>query len=98
MNVMRERFRAALSRHSASWNVWLGLNQNNDRTAIWLEEKFDVPSTGFWESEAIFSIHMRAKSREPFYPGLIIFECTPLDDIPDELERYVHLLLCTKQY
>lgn len=68
------------------------MNSDNDRTAIWLEQKFDVPGSGQWRTENVFAIS--AALNEPStpttgFPGLIIFECTPLEEVDDELERYV---------
>lgn len=64
------------------------MNPENDGTAIWLERKFDVPKSGRWESETVFSIPLSVGDTQ-FYPGVIVFECTPLDEITDELERCV---------
>jgi nuclear mRNA export protein SAC3 len=69
------------------------MNPENDGTAIWLEKKFDVPSSGAWVTQTVFSIPAAAASTSATTidgsPGLVVFECTPLDAIDDELERYV---------
>lgn len=69
-----------------SWHIWLSMNSVSDATAIWLERKFDVPVSGDWVSEAIFSIPL-THTKDPDSPGLIIFECTPVEGVADELER-----------
>ncbi|TDL23447.1 hypothetical protein BD410DRAFT_746894 [Rickenella mellea] len=74
--------------HPLNWGVWLCMNPDNDRTAIWLEQKFDVPESGDWESEAVFSIPLVPNAKgEKRYPGLVVFECLPLEDVKDDLER-----------
>ncbi|KAJ7442519.1 SAC3 domain-containing protein [Mycena galericulata] len=82
---------------SALWRVWLSLNPESDATAIWLECKFDVPgSGGQWETETVFSIPVIPKRTADIpsdgYPGVIIFECTPLEGVDDELERKYRVL------
>lgn len=67
--------------------MWLSMNPESDGTAIWLERKFDVPGTGEWASETVFAVP-RADPAEAS-PGLVVFECTPVEGIDDELERYV---------
>jgi nuclear mRNA export protein SAC3 len=79
------------------WRIWLSMNPDRDGTAIWLEKKFDVPSSGQWESEYVFSIPLSvgpssSTSATPS-PGIIIFECTPLEGVTDELERWNHFAL-----
>ena len=71
------------------WCLWLSLNSENDKTAIWLEHKFDVPSSGFWVSENVFSIPAFEKPEAQGSPGLVVFERTPLEGVDDEIERYV---------
>ena len=74
---------------SPDWRLWLSMNPENDGTAIWMEHKFDVPASGQWESESIFSIPLRQrKAASSPSPGLIVFESTPLERVSDELERY----------
>ncbi|TCD60994.1 hypothetical protein EIP91_009186 [Steccherinum ochraceum] len=81
--------------HSA-WRAWLSLNTENDGTAIWLEHKFNVPHSGQWLTEAVFS--MPAKPREIFThmllgsPGLVMLERTPLEGITDAIERKYRVL------
>ncbi|KAJ6611001.1 hypothetical protein B0H10DRAFT_2058094 [Mycena sp. CBHHK59/15] len=84
---------------SALWRIWLSLNPESDPTAIWLECKFNVPgSGGQWESETVFSIPVVATPpRNPAahptgYPGVIVFECTPLEGVEDDLERKYRVL------
>lgn len=74
------------------WRIWLSTNTENDGTAIWLEQKLDVPDSGEWKSETIFSIPVLPKfdnPPSPGAPGLIIFERTPMDGVGDILERSV---------
>ncbi|RDB21797.1 SAC3 family protein 1 [Hypsizygus marmoreus] len=77
-----------------SWRIWLSMNPESDATAIWLERKFDVPNSGEWASEAVFSIPlMQPKDpTAPEYPGIIVFECTPLEGVTDDLERKYRIL------
>ncbi|PPQ99374.1 hypothetical protein CVT24_009204 [Panaeolus cyanescens] len=76
------------------WHLWLSLNPDSDATAIWLERKFDMPDSGTWFSEAVFSIPLSSAggSKTSNYPGLIAFECTPLGDAGDELEKKYRIL------
>ena len=69
------------------------MNPESDATAIWLERKFEVPASGSWASESVFSIPISSDSGPSTsgYPGLIVFECTPLGDITDDLEKYALL-------
>ena len=69
------------------WSVWLSMNTENDNTAIWLEHKFDVPSSGGWLTKNVFSIPVFKKKGKDS-PGLVVFECTPLEGVEDEIERY----------
>jgi len=67
------------------------MNPESDATAIWMERKFDVPASGEWVSEAIFSVPFE-RTKDPVVgeldsPGLVVFEKTPLGGIADELER-----------
>jgi hypothetical protein len=90
------------------WDIWLSLNPESDATAIWLERKFDMPDSGSWVSDSVFTIPLApSKSpRAPGFPGMIVFECTPVGDVVDELEKYVfssllfprqtHAFLCRK--
>ena len=66
----------------------MSINPETDGTAIWLEHKFDAPASGQWESDVVFSIPLRQKDTNlSSSPGVIVFECTPLDRASDELER-----------
>lgn len=75
------------------WCIWLSTNNVNDKTAIWLEHKFDVPASGRWVSENVFCIHAFDAPEQQGSPGLIIFERSPLEGVEDEIERSVRL--CT---
>ncbi|KAG1893364.1 SAC3/GANP/Nin1/mts3/eIF-3 p25 family-domain-containing protein [Suillus fuscotomentosus] len=77
-----------------SWSAWLSLNQDNDGTAIWLELKFDVPDSGNWKDANIFQIPVvpQPHSNEALYPGIIIFERTPIGEVEDPLERKYRML------
>ncbi|KIM44074.1 hypothetical protein M413DRAFT_9323 [Hebeloma cylindrosporum] len=76
------------------WHIWLSMNPESDATAIWLERKFDVPASGSWASESVFSIPISSIGGPSTsgYPGLIVFECSPLDDISDDLEKKYRIL------
>ncbi|KAG5735430.1 SAC3 family protein 1 [Termitomyces sp. T112] len=74
-----------------SWRIWLSMNSDSDATAIWLERKFNVPVSGDWVSEAVFSIPL-TQTTDSDSPGLIIFERTPLEGVADELERKYRIL------
>lgn len=63
------------------------MNPDNDQTAVWLKQKFDVPSSGNWDSEAVFSIAISGNPTRETFSGLIIFECTRLEDTDDVIER-----------
>jgi hypothetical protein len=86
-------FLAALRAHVGNpapfdYCLWLSLNPENDGTAIWVERKFDVPNSGAWASERVFSVPLapRAASHSP---GLVVFECSPLHGVDDEIEKCV---------
>ncbi|KAJ7241021.1 hypothetical protein B0H12DRAFT_1133993 [Mycena haematopus] len=84
----------------ALWRIWLSLNPESDATAIWLERKFDVPGSGQWETETVFSIPLTPKPPPPNpplttadgYPGVVVFECTTLEGVEDDLERKYRIL------
>ena len=66
------------------------MNPESDGTAIWLEQKFDVPTSGQWQSDNVFEIPLEISDSQGdvfMFPGLIIFECTPLGDVTDDLEK-----------
>lgn len=71
-----------------NWLAWFCLNSDNERTAIWLDCKFDVPKRGLWLSESVVSLSVSQEKFERGYPGLLIFECKSLDAEEDELEKY----------
>ncbi|KAJ3510677.1 hypothetical protein NLJ89_g4539 [Agrocybe chaxingu] len=76
------------------WDIWLSLNPESDATAIWLEKKFDMPESGAWVSESVFAIPLssaRAPAQKGF-PGVVVFECTPLGDVADDLEKKYRVL------
>lgn len=69
------------------------MNPESDATAIWMERKFDVPVSGQWISETVYSIPLSPTKQSAALnnPGVIVFECTPLEDVLDEIERYTFL-------
>ncbi|KAM5541518.1 hypothetical protein V8D89_004708 [Ganoderma adspersum] len=69
------------------WCLWVSMNTENDNTAVWVERKFDVPTSGNWVSENVFSIPAFSKPEGQGSPGLIIFERTPLEGVDDEIEK-----------
>ncbi|KAI8969536.1 SAC3/GANP/Nin1/mts3/eIF-3 p25 family-domain-containing protein [Trametes punicea] len=90
-----DRLKASLplSTELPEWCIWLSTNSVNDKTAIWLEHKFDVPASGHWVSENVFCIPTFDSSKEgQGSPGLIIFERTPLENVDDEIERKYRVL------
>ncbi|EMD36062.1 hypothetical protein CERSUDRAFT_96289 [Gelatoporia subvermispora B] len=77
------------------WRLWLSLNPENDGTAIWLEHKFDVPASGDWQSQTVFSIPLIPKSKGGVSrggPGLLVFERTPLEGLEDEIDKKYRIL------
>jgi hypothetical protein len=76
--------------------LWLSLNPENDGTAIWVERKFDVPNSGAWVSERVYSIPL-APHAAAHSPGLVVFECSPLHGVDDEIERCVVSIPKTEQ-
>ncbi|KAK0465836.1 SAC3 domain-containing protein [Armillaria novae-zelandiae] len=83
-----------LQQSPSEWQIWLSLNPDSDPTAIWLERKFDAPASGRWMGENVFSIPLKPSGAQfgLASPGVIIFECTPLEGITDDLERKYRLL------
>ena len=72
----------------SSWQIWLSTNSDSDATAIWMERKFDVPDSGYWVSESVFSIPVtQSRDRSKGFPGVIVFECTPIQNVKDDIER-----------
>ncbi|KAF4565558.1 hypothetical protein EYR36_002131 [Pleurotus pulmonarius] len=93
--VRRKAHGCGLHKPLPTWRTWVSLNPESDATAIWLERKFDIPNSGKWVSEVIFEIPLTAQGDEDQsegFPGLIIFERTPLDDIKDDIERKYRVL------
>ncbi|KAJ7615024.1 SAC3 domain-containing protein [Mycena polygramma] len=93
--LLKSKSKSTKSPSSSSfWRIWLSLNPESDATAIWLECKFDVPgSGGKWETETVFSIPpLNATPSQDGYPGVIVFECTPLEGVEDDLERKYRVL------
>lgn len=89
-------FLAALHAHIGNpapfdYCLWLSLNPENDGTAIWVERKFDMPDSGTWASEHVFSIAL-APGADSRSPGLLIFECSPLHGLEDEIEKKYRIL------
>ncbi|KAI0739914.1 SAC3/GANP/Nin1/mts3/eIF-3 p25 family-domain-containing protein [Daedaleopsis nitida] len=74
------------------WCAWLSVNTENDKTAIWLEHKFDVPASGYWVSENVFSLPAFERPEAQGSPGLIVFERTPLEGVDDEIEKKYRVL------
>ena len=68
--------------------LWLSLNPENDGTAIWVERKFDMPDSGAWASERVFSIPL-APHAASHSPGIVVFESSPLHGVDDEIEKCV---------
>lgn len=50
-----------------------------------------MPESGSWANEFVFSIPLSSAgdTASPGYPGVIVFECTPLGDVTDDLEKWV---------
>jgi hypothetical protein len=72
--------------------LWLSLNPENDGTAIWVERKFDMPNSGAWVSERAFSIPLVPHAASSRSPGLVVFECSPLHGVDDEIEKCVFVV------
>lgn len=97
LEAIRHRVRTATADedYPPEWRIWLSTNTVNDGTAIWLETKFDVPESGEWHAEGIFSIPVLPKidnPPSPGAPGLIVFERTAMDGVGDVLERKYRIL------
>ncbi|KAG7441941.1 uncharacterized protein BT62DRAFT_936575 [Guyanagaster necrorhizus] len=92
LQLIRDHVKLRLS--PSEWQIWLSLNPDSDPTAIWLERKFDAPASGRWMGDNVFSIPLKP-SGAPLAlasPGVVIFECTPLEGVVDDLERKYRLL------
>ena len=89
--MLQQHLKAAAGTIPENWSAWLSLNQDNDGTAIWLELKFNVPQSGSWRDANIFQVPMVPQpcNSTAGYPGIIIFERTPVSGVDDPLERLV---------
>ena len=89
LRVLRANLDATTSPLPPNWAAWLSLNQENDGTAIWIEQKFDIPNSGKWKSENVFEMPVSGSrlDADSYFPGVVVFECTPLNSIPDVLEK-----------
>jgi hypothetical protein len=80
------------SRRRSDWRICLSVNPEvSDGTAIWVERKFNIPESGEWLEEVAFTIPI-TKTSSPSgeaHPGLVVFECTPIESVDDEIERWV---------
>jgi hypothetical protein len=47
-----------------------------------------MPHSGSWASENVFSIPL-APGADSCSPGLVVFECSPLHGLEDEIEKCV---------
>lgn len=95
LHALQQHLKATSGTISESWSAWLSLNQDNDGTAIWLELKFDVPESGNWKDTNIFQIPVVPRPHNlnrALYPGIIIFERTPVGEVEDPLERKYRML------
>ncbi|KAG0696325.1 SAC3/GANP/Nin1/mts3/eIF-3 p25 family-domain-containing protein [Suillus ampliporus] len=94
LHVLQQHLKATSRTVPESWSAWLSLNQDNDGTAIWLELKFDVPDSGSWKDVQIFQIPAAPQPHHitALYPGIIIFERTPVGEVDDPLERKYRML------
>jgi hypothetical protein len=48
-----------------------------------------MPDSGAWASEHVFSIPLAPGSADSRSPGLVVFECSPLHGLEDEIEKCV---------
>lgn len=91
MHAIRSAVKDAVAddNYPAEWRIWLSMNTENDGTAIWLERKFDVPESGEWISDGVFSVSLlpEFQGTPNSCPGLIVFERTPAGDLDDVLEK-----------
>ncbi|KAG9312753.1 SAC3/GANP/Nin1/mts3/eIF-3 p25 family-domain-containing protein [Chiua virens] len=99
LGILREFLESMRSPFLDNWSVWLSLNQESDGTAIWLEQKFDVPASGHWKNENVFQIPISKDHVDSaaWHPGIVVFERTPLTDVADLLGRKYRVLEdCTR--
>jgi nuclear mRNA export protein SAC3 len=72
------------------WRIWVLANPKNDETAIFLQKKFNVPESGTFLTDNVFSIPLAPDKPMPATldecPGLIVFECEPPES-SDDIER-----------
>lgn len=54
-----------------------------------MDRKFDVPKSGEWFADNVFSISLKEGDTDSASPGLIVFERTPHEGAQDDIERYV---------
>ena len=91
LNVLTSQLRSKASTSKdgllQNWRTWLCTNPDSEQTAIWLEQKFDVPTSGAWVSDLVFSMFYDEAAAGDGHPGLILFECTALDGVVDEIEK-----------
>jgi hypothetical protein len=93
LHALQQHLKATPHAVPESWSAWLSLNQDNDGTAIWLELKFDVPDSGSWKDANVFQIPVVPQPHnKALYPGIIIFERTPVGEVEDPLERKYRML------
>lgn len=94
LHVLQQHLKATSRTIPESWSAWLSLNKDNDGTAIWLELKFDVPDSGSWKDANVFQIPVvpQPHNNRALYPGIIIFERTPVGEVEDPLERKYRML------
>ncbi|EFI26573.1 nuclear pore-associated protein [Coprinopsis cinerea okayama7 len=79
----------------STWQIWVSVNPEvSDGTAIWVERKFNIPESGEWLEDVAFTIPV-TKTSSPSgeaHPGLVVFECTPIEGVDDEIERKYRVL------
>lgn len=95
LHALQQHLKATSGTIPESWSAWLSLNQDNDGTAIWLELKFNVPESGDWKDANVFQIPVVPRPHNlnrALYPGIIIFERTPVGEVEDPLERKYRML------
>ncbi|KAH7886763.1 SAC3/GANP/Nin1/mts3/eIF-3 p25 family-domain-containing protein [Phlebopus sp. FC_14] len=94
LRILKNFLNSASNPLPDNWFAWLSLNQENDGTAIWLEQKFDVPNSGKWRNENVFQIPLSRDHTnvETCYPGVVLFERTPLTSMSDLLEKKYRVL------
>lgn len=76
----------------STWEAWISLNPDSDATAIWIERKFNVPDSGKWVDNMFWIPVGEGMRSTKEHPGLILFECSPLEGMEDEIERKYRVL------